>query len=663
MLLRLLLSHICYKSIEFIIKPISNIFASDINKRRFNQTKQTMNYFELKIKEHLLSSVREGTRNHEYRLATQERRLIRIGDVLILKNNQNLRDYVKVRVKSIEIFDSWERALQKNWEADFKYLFDNFEQAIHECYKFYSAERVRENGIIVFEIEPYIIELKKSAVLLDTNIVIHRESSNNIASDVIQLYKSLDKLKSNKYVLEDIKDEIKKHKDKAVVSNMLSKLEAYSFLDSPSNNDKRFNDVVSRYSSDENSMIDNKYLYQVYKGRVDFLITDDRGILSKARDLFIDDIVMSSSSFLSLVEERYPSLINYDVLSIKPHRFSSLDLNDDFFETLREDYKGIEFNRWFEKKARDGESAYVFKNGNGLQGFLYLKIEDKNDTSNRDIEPLFEPKKRLKVGSFKINSTGLRVGERFLKIIFDYAQKGNVEEIYVTLFANRRPEVKALMNLMMDWGFEKYGHKTTSGELVLVKRMDVYRKEKSPKFNYPMVKPDASCGVLPIDSQFHTDLFPDLYLKNESMILFADKPCRYAIEKIYVCSTRTIPLRPGDLMAIYYISPSFYKAYNSVVSGVCILQEILYPSSYEDFLKTCTNRSVFDEKQLRHFYFEKRYRTVLKVLFLKPLNKKVVLSDLYGRNIIDREKGPRLRTTILREKFEELLRIGGIQKL
>ena len=168
-----------------------------------------MNYFELKIKEHLLSSVREGTRNHEYRLATQERRLIRIGDVLILKNNQNLRDYVKVRVKSIEIFDSWEHALQKNWEADFKNLFDNFERAIHECYKFYSAERVRENGIIVFEIEPYIIELKKSAVLLDTNIVIHRESSNNIASDVIQLYKSLDKLKSNKYVLEDIKDEIK----------------------------------------------------------------------------------------------------------------------------------------------------------------------------------------------------------------------------------------------------------------------------------------------------------------------------------------------------------------------------------------------------------------------------------------------------------------------
>lgn len=621
-----------------------------------------MNYYKLKIKEKFVNPIKMGTKQHEYRLATSERRQVRIGDVLILRNKSNLQDFAKTRVKSIEIYDSWEEPLKKYWEQDFQGMFESLEQAICGCYKFYSKDDVKKYGIIVFEIEPYSNELKGCNVLLDTNIVIHRESSNNIAFEVIQLYKSLDKLKANKYVLEDIKHEIKKYKDKSVVSNMLEKLEAYNCLDSLNIEDTNFISVVSKYSNNENSKIDNKFLYQVYKGRVDYLVTDDKGILTKAKELYLDDCVMSSSDFLSLVEKRYPSFIKYKALSVDLCKISTLDVNDRFFESLREDYEGIKFNQWFEKKARSGEDAYVFRNSEGIQGFLYLKIENKNESYD-DIVPTFKPKKRLKIGTFKINSTGLRVGERFLKIIFDYAQKSQVEEIYVTLFENKREEVKALMYLMMDWGFERYGYKKSNGELVLVKKMGTYREDMSPKFNYPNIKPNPSYGVLPIDSQFHTDLFPDLYLKNESMTLFEEKPCGYAVEKIYVCGTKKIPLEPGDLMAIYYMAPNFYKSYNSVISGICILQEVLHPSTYDDYLKTCTNRSVFSEAQLKQFYFENKYLTVLKVLFLKPLNNKIVLSDLYHRGIISEEKGPRLTTTISDEKFKELLTIGGVKQL
>ena len=116
-------------------------------------------------------------------------------------------------------------------------------------------------------------------------------------------------------------------------------------------------------------------------------------------------------------------------------------------------------------------------------------------------------------------------------------------------------------------------------------------------------------------------------------------------------------------MAIYYMAPNFYKSYNSVISGICILQEILYPDTYNDYLKVCTNRSVFSEEQLKQFYFEKKYLTVLKVLFLKPLNNKIVLCDLYHRGIISEDKGPRITTTISDEKFKELLIIGGVDQL
>lgn len=80
------------------------------------------------------------------------------------------------------------------------------------------------------------------------------------------------------------------------------------------------------------------------------------------------------------------------------------------------------------------------------------------------------PKKRLKIGTFKIISTGFRVGERFLKYIFDNAINNNVQEIYVTLFEDKRDEITALSNLLKKWGFVKWGMKN-NGETVLVKKL------------------------------------------------------------------------------------------------------------------------------------------------------------------------------------------------
>lgn len=88
-------------------------------------------------------------------------------------------------------------------------------------------------------------------------------------------------------------------------------------------------------------------------------------------------------------------------------------------------------------------------------GFLYLKTEDVSENYS-DIEPPFSPKRRLKVGTFKVESTGFRLGERFVKIIFDNAQQRNVDEIYVTLFTDRG-ELVALEELLYRWGFVYYG--------------------------------------------------------------------------------------------------------------------------------------------------------------------------------------------------------------
>ena len=613
-----------------------------------------MSLYRLKIKEKFLKSIREGKKTREYRLVTPERKNISVGDILVLLSNQDKNDFVKVTVEKKEFFKNWDEALSNYWESDFP-DFDSIDSVKKECYKFYKKEDVDNCGIEVLHFSLFKKDVKNASVLLDTNIVIHRESSNNIAYEVMKLYNLMDKLKITKYLHEDVNDELSKHSNQKIKEAILSKMAAYNILPSLSIDDDYFSEIVQKYGDNDNSKIDNKFLYQVYKGKVDFFITEDKTLIQKARDLYLDDVVLSYTDFLKKIEELYPSMINYPVLSVKLTKIGTIDVNDHFFDSLREDYEGIKFNIWFKDKAL--EDAYIFNNKDGLQGFLYLKIENDDDYS--DIEPPFKKARRLKVGTFKINSTGLRVGERFIKIIIDYALKSKVDEIYVTLFENKRQEVNALMELMMSWGFDRWGYKKSNHELVLVKKMNgKYNLTKNPKYNYPFCKDDIRYGILPIESQWHTNLFPDLYLKNENMSLYVERPCGYAIEKIYVCKGMPAVTSPGDIMIIYRIGNRFPAKYYSVASGYCIIQKVIYTKSFEEYKSVCSNKSVFNDAQLYYLYHSLKRRTVIKLLYVKAFEKKVIYGDMLSYNIIDKNEGPRLSTSLTKEQFNTLLKIG-----
>ena len=112
-----------------------------------------MDYYRLKVKEKFVKPLRDGIKRHEYRLATKERRNIKIGDVLFLTNNQNNNDFVKVVVRSISFCNTWEEAVSKYWDTELRHIYLTKEDAINDCSKFYTREDVKINGIIVFEIE------------------------------------------------------------------------------------------------------------------------------------------------------------------------------------------------------------------------------------------------------------------------------------------------------------------------------------------------------------------------------------------------------------------------------------------------------------------------------------------------------------------------------
>ncbi|CAN7434985.1 hypothetical protein LJR034_002694 [Caballeronia sp. LjRoot34] len=129
-------------------------------------------------------------------------------------------------------------------------------------------------------------------------------------------------------------------------------------------------------------------------------------------------------------------------------QFKNIDLADPFFDSLKADY--AEFANWFERKAENW--AYVFENdeSQALDGFLYLKVENG---AVDDVDPPLPAANRIKVWTFKINAHGTKLGERFIKKLFDHAIEENAEELYVTAF----PKHEGLILLLKKYGFSKVG--------------------------------------------------------------------------------------------------------------------------------------------------------------------------------------------------------------
>lgn len=612
-----------------------------------------MKYVKMKIREHFIPLINDGIKKHEYRLADPKYADVHVGDVILLISNQNPLNYTKIVVDKIEMYKTWDEAFQDKWQDDFRGLFNTYEELIKECKRFYTKEEIDRYGIEVFTVKPLKRKFKKSRYLLDTNAIIERESFNNASSEVSLVYKWIDKIHGSKIVHPSTFNEIAEYKDKAVKDSMLKKLESYEKLIPSTEKSKDFDDVCSRFSNDVNSQVDNDILLQVYNGTVDFLITSDNGILNKAKQLYIRENVLTPYEFLVLIEKENPKLVEYDVLSIKLVDIGTLNINDRFFDSLREDYGGSDFNKWL--IGKNTEQAYVFKNKEGLQGFLYLKTEHEDENYSHFI-PTFKPAIRLKVGTFKISQSGLRLGERFIKIIVDNAKKRNVDEVYVTLFEDKRPEVIHLKSMMEQWGFVKKAKNVNTGETVLVKDMRNYNFAKDPKVNYPLQKNDAKITILPIVSQYHSQLFPDLHLRNEDMRLYDETACRYAIEKIYVCWSK-ISCNPGDIVCVYRMA-DYYKTYRSVVTGIGIIQEILYIYNEEEFVKECKNKSVFTESELRDLFRVKGYRTIIKTLFVEGFENKLNLKSLRDNGILGPNDAPKLNTFLTKQSFELLKKLG-----
>lgn len=342
--------------------------------------------------------------------------------------------------------------------------------------------------------------------------------------------------------------------------------------------------------------------------------------------------------------------------------FSELSLEDEFFNSLRESYAG--FDDWFRRKAIEGARALTYFEDGKLKDFLYLKNEKE---ALSDVCPNLPPKRRLKVGTFKIDNRGTKRGERFLKKVFDKAIADDAEEIYVTIFPEKR--LQPLIRLFETYGFHKVAikkHKNGNDEDVLVR--DMKNHSANMLSDYPYVH----CGigekyVLSIYPKYHTQMFPDSILATENQFdAINDLSETNSIYKVYICWMRDVwHLKSGDKVVIYRTTDIPGKAYfRSVATSVSsILETKTYRDfdSEDDFINYMKKYSVFNETELRYWYNKKSNFTVIKMLYNFAFKKRVIMRDLIEKVGISKDiywGFFRLRD----EQFNKILKLGEVNE-
>jgi DNA-binding phage protein len=89
----------------------------------------------------------------------------------------------------------------------------------------------------------------------------------------------------------------------------------------------------------------------------------------------------------------------------------------------------------------------MYGDNQDIQAFLYLKEENEEIS---DVSPVLPNDRYLKIGTFKINAHGTKLGERLIKKAFDYALDKKIKKIYLTVFPEHGGEPDTARLILRD---------------------------------------------------------------------------------------------------------------------------------------------------------------------------------------------------------------------
>lgn len=388
-------------------------------------------------------------------------------------------------------------------------------------------------------------------VLIDTNILIAAEptSIDDIEPMTEQTALLIGIIQQNKYNIfwhpASLSD-LRRDKNTERKDARITLLKKYNELRRPPIITNEIKQIINIPIKNNHDYVDLNLLAAVYGDAVDYLVTEDRNIHTKAQRLGIQYRVLTADAMIRMIRGLSPKDIESPP-AVEHIKCYELDETDEIFNSFKRDYP--EFGTWLKRCKREHRDAWLIKRPDQkYAGISIIKNEEQNQYGFTN--PL------LKICSFKVADImiGRGYSELLLKTALEFAFHKGYKQTYVEVM----PKYGSLIYFFNMFGFYNSGRMTQSTEMVLVKdlsyTMDDYEKlepiEFHIRFGPKYFKVDnVLCFIIPIQPRFHNLLFPEIQTQLELM------PGRYtfgnAMRKAYICNSPTKEIPRGSIILFY----------------------------------------------------------------------------------------------------------------
>lgn len=354
-------------------------------------------------------------------------------------------------------------------------------------------------------------------------------------------------------------------------------------------------------------MADNRLLAAVAGDAVHMLVTNDKGVLRKARKLELGERVVNIEDAIATLTATLPTPTRLELVPEQTFAHT-LDETDPIFDSLRADYHP-NFDDWFSKCKREHRDCWVVRDeGGALVAVTIVKEEYPPEFGAGG--------KTLKICLFKVSDEhpGMSYGELLLESVFDYCYKNEYESTYVTAL----PKHARVAEFFEQFGFRpSESQKTGLGESVCEKRLippsggdaDApdnleFHIQYGPRY-YAL---ESQRFIVPIKPKFHESLFPgfdgQMRFKTTDVLTRVGN----ALRKAYLSQGSIRKIAPG---AILYFYRSHDRQRITVVGVVESVAAYSDPKKIESYVG---GRTVYTRDQILDLT-DNGNREVLAILF------------------------------------------------
>lgn len=505
--------------------------------------------------------------------------------------------------------------------------------------------------------------------LIDTNIFIGLEDQKEVPPELAEMANLCSQNHVRLFVHEDALKDINRDKDairRKISLSKLSKFERLKGIPLPpeSELEERFGKI-----SKVNDKVDVALLHALDIGAIDFVVTQDQGIHSRARRLVPslgERVFFIADAFSWLRTTFEPTKVQLPF--IKEMLAHEVSLKDEIFDSLREGYPGFD-DWWRNKCVNEHRPCWVATINNELAAIVVRKEEKAAEATTK-----YSGTKILKICTFKVKPKyrGQKLGEQLLKQILWFAQKNSFDLVYLTTFPNQT----SLISVLEYFGFECTKN-IAAGEQVFEKKLSTEKLTVKPgddlfylaRTHYPrfVCVPPAETFCVPIQSNFHNALFPELANRFPELAnLFQDDlfgASSYygplaaipgnTIRKVYLCRAQINKLNPGSVIVFYRSKSKGYIASQSVTS-VGVVEAVTSATSLEELIRLTAKRSVYSQERLAKFgASEKSPVKVIDFLLIGHFDPPLALSDLKESGVFNGSP-PQSICKLSADRFEPL---------